>query len=378
MGVRRPAFALILVLLLVGAVFAMTVHSAVVLRSSIAETSAVAAGQADLRSAHSGASIVLRALGVDGQGPRGPRDGSTGSGTSEREESLDLPPIVRQLLEAAGADLDAAQGDDEPDDLAGGGGSGDASEAERTEPGAGSLRLPGEPITLRLDDRLVRVRLSDGAGMLNINRVEAEQLRRYLQLKGLAGTQLQAVADQIMDWRDEDGVPRGRGMELEGYRRLGVVPRNGPLVSLEELRVLPAVSDEVFRLIREDLCLSGDGRVHLGSASEAVLRAVGGLSETQAAGIMRAREAGPLTPAVVEAVLGAAASGLPVRADSSPLVRLRVEVERANGSRRVFEGLAVFSGRSISSFGLRESIADHFGGPGMMGDVAFEDDRARQ
>lgn len=364
MGVRRPAFALVLVLLLVGAVFAMTVHSAAVLRSSMSETSAVAASQADLRTAHSAASVVLKAIGVTTVGSGGAgSDGSTGS-AADPEDGLDLPPIVRQLLEAAGADLDLDSDGDDDGGTIDGGGSGDGAEAEQAQPGKTNLNLPAGAVVMLLDNRRVTVELRDAAGGLNINRVNEEALRRYLQLKGLGGSQLRAVVDQILDWRDPDGVPRERGMELEGYRLRGMSPRNGGFVVLEELRMLPAVTDEVYELIRRDLCLSGDGVVHLGSASGEVLRSVGGLSDGQAREILSLRGRGLLDDEAIERILGSDRGDGWFRVASSPLVGLRVVVESDNGARRVFEGHAVFSGRKVMSFGLRE-VADAW--PAMMG-----------
>ncbi len=354
MGVRRPAFALVLVLILVGAVFAMTVHSATVLRSSMAETSAVGASQADLRTAHSGASVVLKAIGVATAGLDSGADTESGAGSGpDRNEGLDLPPIVRQLLEAAGADLDLDSDEGEDGGTIDGGGSGDGALVEQTAPGRTTLQLPPGAVMLQVDGRRVSVELRDATGGLNINRVSDEQLRRYLELKGLGGTQLQSVADQILDWRDADGVPRDRGLERDGYRLRGITPRNGEFAAYEELRMLPAVTAEVFALMRRDLSLSGDGSVHLGSASGEVLRSVGGLSEGQASDVLRMRARGRLSEEEVRRIVGAEA-GDRLRIASSPVVAIRVVVERENGSRRVFEGLAVFSGRTVTSFGLRE------------------------
>src|SRR5690606_5787420 len=113
-----------------------------------------------------------------------------------------------------------------------------------------------------------------------------------------------------------------------------------------------------------DLCLSGDGVVHLGSASVEVLRAVGGLSDGQAREILSLRGRGLLDDEAIERILGSDRGDGWFRVASSPLVGLRVVVESDNGARRVFEGHAVFSGRKVMSFGLRE-VADAW--PAMMG-----------
>ncbi len=358
MGARRPAFALILVLLLVASVFAMTVHSAVVMRASLVETSAVAAQHADQRAAQSASSILLRSI-AKANGPGSTRgrdsDSSSGSGSgSNPEEDLDLPPIVRQLLAAAGHDIEkeAEKELDGPGGIVDGVGTSDEPSPEERA-GDGRLTLPGGGLALEIDGRVVTVRVLDAQGGLNLNTVEEPELRRYFELKGLRGTVLSSAVDQILDWRDEDSVPRRYGMEREGYRRMGMVARDGDFRAIEELRALPAIDEALFASIRMDLCLGGDGRVHLGSASPEVLQAVGELTPAQVEGVLNARRAGMDADSALEELVESMGDGAErLRVHSSPVVRILATVRVSTGAEREFEGTAVISGGEIASFGM--------------------------
>lgn len=358
MGSRRSAFALILVLLLVASVFAMTVHSAVVLRASLVETSAVAAQHADRRAAQSASSIVLRSIAKangSGRSPDRERDSSSGSGSGGApEENLDLPPIVRQLLAAAGHDIEkeAEEELDGPGGIVDGVGTSDEPSPE-DRAGDGRLTLPGGGLALEIDGRVVTVRVLDAQGGLNLNTVEEQELRRYFELKGLRGIALSSAVDQILDWRDEDSVPRRYGMEREGYRRMGIVARDGPIRAIEELRALPAIDEAVFASIVADLCLGGDGKVHLASASSEVLQAVGGLTTAQVDAVLQARRSADAEEALEAFMEGVGEDAERLRVYSSPVVRIRATVRGPTGAEREFEGTAVLSGGEITSFGMQ-------------------------
>ena len=359
MGARRPAFALILVLLLVASVFAMTVHSAVVMRASLVETSAVAAQHEDQRAAQSAASIVLRSIALgNGARPAGAGEDASGGpsgGGGADEEDLDLPPIVRQLLAAAGEDIEEEaerELDPERGGIVDGAGTSD-DQAVQQRGGSGRLTLPAGEAVVEVGDRSVTIRVHDASGGLNINRADEAVLKRYFELKGLRGTALSRVVDQILDWRDEDSVPRRFGMEREGYRRIGVVARDGEIRALEELRTLQAIDGALFDSIWDDLCLGGDGKVHLPSASAAVLEAVAGLTATELEAVRDARRTAGFNTEIFEGVLeslGDAEGRL--RVYSSPVVRIVATVRSATGTERVFEGTAVLSGAEITSFGM--------------------------
>lgn len=363
MGARRPAFALMLVILLVGAVFAMTLYSGVTLRLAMVETSAVAAQQSDLRSAQGAASVVLRGLSAradDATQEQGTNPSRGGPDDRQEPDRVELPPIVRQLLEAAGRQIEEeAERDlrDRPPAVpADGAGSGDAVGVRNARAMLRELGLPAGAIEIRMEGKRCVVELADGGGQLNINLADERAIESYLRLKGLEALLAQRVTHQILDWRDEDRLPRSMGAEAAEYRRLGIVPRDGPLETLDELLMLPAMTRELYELIRHDLCLVGDGKVHLGSASAEVLRAAGGLTESQVREVLEQRERGPLDRERIGRLLGLQGGvSERVRLDPSPIIRVRVTVlgERESEGARVFEGIATAGNRGVTGLGLR-------------------------
>lgn len=360
MGSRRPGFALILVLLLVAGIFAMTIHSAVVMRSALVETGAIGSQQRDLRVAQSAASLALRGL-MTGTSADAPNGDSDSGGASDRpgeasEDRVDLPPIVRQLLAAAGQEIeDQAEREMERSRSSGGvDGAGTSESATGSRTMIREAGLPTQALEFTVDGLRCVVEFGDALGVVNINTVDEDVLREYLLAKGVERPRAERVVDQILDWRDEDSVPRQHGLEREEFGRLGIVPRDSELRSLDELRVLPEVDDELFELIRGDLCLVGDGRVHLGSASEAVLRSAGGLNASQASELIAMREQGVLNPERVRRVVDLRGdAGRRVRLEPSAVVRLRVRVYGDGAEPSVFEGVAVVSRTGVASLGLR-------------------------
>lgn len=361
MGARRSGFALILVLLVVAAIFAMTMHSAVVMRSAIVETAAVGSRQSDLRVAQGAASVVLRGLTtaapIAAEGDEAADRSNDAGDRPEPDDRLDLPPIVRQMLAAAGKEIeDQAEREMQRRRNTGVDGAG-TSELEVDAGGSALLRrvgLPREGVEVEIDGRRCVVELRDGLSGLNINEVDEGVIRSYLMLKGIDRGRAERITAELLDWRDEDSVPRGLGLERDGYRRLGLVPRDGRLRSVDELRMLPSMDDRVFALIRDDLVVAGDGSVHLGSASEAVLRSAGGLSEAQAAGLIALRQRESLTPERVGGIVdlrGESAKRL--RIEPSGVVRVRVLVHGDGRDPSVFDGTAVVSGVGLVSLGLR-------------------------
>ena len=92
-----------------------------------------------------------------------------------------------------------------------------------------------------LEQCFFNVRVIDEASKLNINTATKEQL---LGLPDM----VEEIADAIIDWRDEDDVPNGAGVESGYYESLtyGYMARNGPFRTLRELLLVKDVTEELF------------------------------------------------------------------------------------------------------------------------------------
>ncbi len=101
-----------------------------------------------------------------------------------------------------------------------------------------------------LEQCFFTVRVIDEASKLNINTATKEQLLGLPEM-------VEEIADAIIDWRDDDDVPSGGGVESGYYESLtyGYMARNGPFRTIRELLLVKDVTEELF--YGEDTNLNG-------------------------------------------------------------------------------------------------------------------------
>lgn len=366
MRVRDQGFALVLVLLAASGVFVLAMQGAVLLRSStlevrvlheqaLLERGARAAGAAVLTGLFEPDdaswdavedSLASRSPGAEPQGPD--------------EDDLELPPIVKALLEAAGREIEdaAKEAIEEDNALAAAADGGAVASRSRSNRSLRLLEIAGLPVRpievrLREDGPLYRVFLSDATGQLNINEAGESQLRRYFEAAGVGDARAPRLAQQVLDWRDEDDFTHPYGAEQATYDYRGITCRNDRIRSLEELLYLPDMTPEIFDRIRPDLVLAGDGKVHAPSASPEVLMSLPGMSRDAVRAILRLRQAGRLTEESLAEAIPVMASDARDMLRLKPSNMVRVRVEAVGEARRTFEGLAIIDGNGIDSFGLK-------------------------
>ena len=83
---------------------------------------------------------------------------------------------------------------------------------------------------------------------LNVNLAQPDQLKRALLRTGLDDAAAEQLADVIADFVDQDDLQRLHGAEKDRYAQLGLPygPFNGPLLSLDQLLLVPGVSSQLF------------------------------------------------------------------------------------------------------------------------------------
>src|SRR5512134_1041003 len=69
-------------------------------------------------------------------------------------------------------------------------------------------------------DASYEVRVESESGKVDVNLVDEEVLLGMLKKAGLPEEEAEGVRDAILDWRDEDDVPRPRGAERAEYERM--------------------------------------------------------------------------------------------------------------------------------------------------------------
>ncbi len=350
---RRRAVALILVLVCIAGVFAAALHLAVAQRLATMEATALREHQTARLAAQEAMVRVLAAIAAAAEPDAGAAaaGGDPGAGTLAQPETLDeddleLPPMIRQILRDSGLELEEAAEEALLDGAAAA--SAGASAGERTPAAGAALALPTRPIDLRLRGFECRVHVRDAAGGLPVNDLSERELAAWLAERG--AVRPRAIAQQIIDWRDPDGLEHPLGAERDRYLARGITLRDAPIEHREELALLPDVSTDLLETLRGDVTTGGDGRVHLGTAPPAVLRGAG-LSAARVAALLELRRAGRLDERRVRSIvdLGRPANAARFRLTASPAVRLHVEVRAPGRSepRLVLEGHAAIAGGAV-------------------------------
>ncbi len=155
-----------------------------------------------------------------------------------------------------------------------------------------SALLPPE---LRIGDTRIRFAVRDVGSALNLNEATEEMLGQFFSL----GLELDfALADEItqaiLDWRDEDDIPRVNGGEIDEYLDDGrpVLPPNRGFATIDELGYVMGVTPEILELARPHLTLVGTGDINVNSAPYEVLVSAPGMTREAALAVIQLRESG--------------------------------------------------------------------------------------
>ena len=146
-------------------------------------------------------------------------------------------------------------------------------------------------------DARYAILLRDVGSALNLNQADEEMLRQFFaQGLGLDYADADELAQAILDWRDEDEIPRINGGEREEYLEEGalVLPPNRDFVDVDELRHVRGMTPETYVAAAPHLTLIGDGEINLNSAPEPVLLALPGMDRGAVTQILRLRDSGVL------------------------------------------------------------------------------------
>lgn len=146
-------------------------------------------------------------------------------------------------------------------------------------------------------DARYAILLRDVGSALNLNEATEEMLRQFFSLGlGLDYAEADEIAQAILDWRDEDELPRINGGEREEYLKEGalVLPPNRDFVEVDELRYVKGMTPEIYVMAAPYLTLLGAGQINVNSAPEPVLLALPGMDRGVVTELLQLREAGVL------------------------------------------------------------------------------------
>jgi general secretion pathway protein K len=169
----------------------------------------------------------------------------------------------------------------------------------QADPATDPWREPEELIAApqSIDTALSSLELRDTGAALNLNEATEPMLRQFFA-QGLRMDYARAdrLTQAILDWRDQDELPRIGGGERDQYLEAGaaVLPPNRPFADLDELIHVMGMTPELFELVRPYLTMVSSGRINVNAAPEPVLLALPGMTPVAATALLRQRGSGRL------------------------------------------------------------------------------------
>jgi len=159
------------------------------------------------------------------------------------------------------------------------------------------------------NDASYEVRVESESGKVDVNHVGGEVLLEILKKGGLPEEEAEGVRDAILDWRDEDDIPRPRGAERAEYEGTTepIVPRNGKIRGIGELMYVKGVTKEFHEtfLSRVFTAHGNSAQLNFLRAPLIVLRSLPGVSAEAADRIVAGRkEEPPISAAGLAALVG--------------------------------------------------------------------------
>ncbi len=142
--------------------------------------------------------------------------------------------------------------------------------------------LPNEsPRPWDFDGNALSIAVFNEQSRINLNQAPLNVLSALLEALGAEEQEVQAIADAIVDWRDEDDLKLLNGAEAADYEAVGRVlgPKNVPFVAMEELQQVLGMSREVYRRLAPEVTVdSMSKQVDQTFASTALIAALQGIA----------------------------------------------------------------------------------------------------
>ncbi|WP_020680076.1 general secretion pathway protein GspK [Marinobacterium rhizophilum] len=108
---------------------------------------------------------------------------------------------------------------------------------------------------LQLDDIQVRVALQDESGKIDLNAAPVELLSGLFVAAELDGATADALADAVMDWRDEDDLRRLNGAEDDDYLAVGREDgaKDAYFEEVEELQLVLGMTPDIYQRVKSSV-----------------------------------------------------------------------------------------------------------------------------
>ena len=224
---------------------------------------------------------------------------------------------------------------------------------------------------IELGEGTVLVTVEDEERKINLNRLvlpngnAPDEQRLEVFRKLLAILQIEpSLADAVVDWIDNDDIPRSGGAESAYYLALPYAyhSKNDLFDTLDELRLVRGVTPEIFEKLKPFTTIYSSGKVNINTASKEILMAIsagkdaadaGEIGGAAADGIIEYRKGNPFKTARDIGNVSPALKDLFSRTRFPDLIDVRGTAFRVrstgnvSGTSRTIDAVGVRSGNDI-------------------------------
>lgn len=163
-----------------------------------------------------------------------------------------------------------------------------SAEQEALEP-----LILGNPASFSLDGVTLTYWIQDENGKVDINQAPAELIEGLLRSIEVTETDMEAVRDAILDWRDADDLRLLKGAESREYREAGreMMPANAPFRDIAELQHVLGITPELYKKLVPHITVhSFSNEINPDVASREVLMALPDVSRSEVDDMILARK----------------------------------------------------------------------------------------
>jgi general secretion pathway protein K len=175
--------------------------------------------------------------------------------------------------------------------------------------------------TVTMKTGLVRLRLSDEGGRIDIGQAPAELLTALMRAVGAPNPD--GLAKQIVDWRDDRGTAPANATQSNGDAKPGAAPFS----DVAQLAQVPGMRPEWVAAAAPLTTVFGGPTINPLTASPSVIAALPGMTGDRVAAFLSARQIYPTDAARLTALLASAQAFVAVKAPQAVSVQLSAVLE---------------------------------------------------
>lgn len=221
-------------------------------------------------------------------------------------------------------------------------------------------RGDGLPHQWEFGDAWLTITMLDVTGKIDINTATDDLLKGLLKSVGLTEEQSTILVDAIVDWRDEDELPRPKGAEAPQYQAANMKnrPSNSPFETIEELQRVLGMTPALYASLEGSLTVdSHQAGVNVAVAPRAVLLALPGATPEAVDNYLAVRQDALIRNLPPPPFMALAT---PVAANDGSVYSIRAEAVLQDGTlfvREAMVGVTPGAVRKVSFFSWKEGQA---------------------